>query len=155
MRRTANFSPCRTYRYALRRTWDAEKRTVLFIGLNPSTADECTDDATIRRCIGFAQAWGHGRLIMANLFAYRSTDPAALLKVADPVGAENDAWLRRLVQEADLTIVAWGIHGTLLQRHEHVLRMLPKVHCLGVTIAGHPKHPLYLPGGTAPVCFAA
>src|ERR1700691_893264 len=69
MRMGAVFSPCRRYRYALWREWGVlpgmpDKGYVLFVGLNPSTADETRDDATIRRCIAFAQAWGYSGLCM-------------------------------------------------------------------------------------------
>ena len=83
--RHAVFSPCRTYRYALSRVWAADKPYALFIGLNPSTADETLDDPTIRRCIDFAKRWGYGGLVMANLFAYRATDPAVMKRAAEPV----------------------------------------------------------------------
>ncbi len=73
MRTDAKLSDCRIYRYALWRIWDDAKPLVMFIGLNPSTADETEDDPTIRRCISFAQNWGYGGLYMANLFVFRAT----------------------------------------------------------------------------------
>ena len=91
--RHAVFSPCRTYRYALSRVWAADKPYALFIGLNPSTADETLDDPTIRRCIDFAKRWGYGGLVMANLFAYRATNPSEMKAATDPVGVANDEWL--------------------------------------------------------------
>ena len=155
MKRSARFSPCRKYRYVLRRVWDDGKPSVLFVGLNPSTADERLDDPTIRRCIGFARDWGYGSLVMANLFAYCSTDPAALARVDDPVGPRNNWWLSRLRREVDLVVVAWGSNGILLNRQNEVLRVLPAPKCLGLTKHGQPKHPLYLPAETTPVQFAA
>ena len=74
MNSTATLSLCRTYRYSLTREWGSGL-AVLFIGLNPSTADETLDDRTIRRCIAFARDWGYARLHMANLFAFRATEP--------------------------------------------------------------------------------
>ena len=79
--KTANFSSCHKYRYSLYRIWDKKKKFVLFIGLNPSTADEGMDDPTIRRCSGYAQNWGYGGFMMVNLFAYRTTFPSNLKKV--------------------------------------------------------------------------
>ena len=90
MLRSAAFSPCRRYRYCLSRVWNPKLPSVMFVGLNPSTADEQEDDPTVRRCIGFARNWNFGGLILVNLFAYRSTDPADLLRVDDPVGPGND-----------------------------------------------------------------
>jgi len=87
---------------------------VLFIMLNPSTADELRDDPTIGRCIGFARSWGFGSLAVGNLLAYRTTSPGELCASRDPVGSENDRWLTRLHEESTLTIAAWGNHGRLL-----------------------------------------
>ena len=79
MHRRTTFSSCRTYRYVLWRELDAANpRYALFIGLNPSTADEVADDPTIRRCKDFARRWGYGAVCVANLFAYRATKPAKL-----------------------------------------------------------------------------
>ena len=68
----------------------------MFIGLNPSTADEIQDDPTIRRCIRYAKDWNYGGYIMGNIFAYRSTDPKKLLHIDDPIGRKNDYWLKKL-----------------------------------------------------------
>lgn len=103
----AEFSPCRRYRYGLYRGWQLGTGFAMFVGLNPSTADETADDPTIRRCIAFARAWGYGALFMANLFAYRATNPTEMLAQADPVGPENDATLARLAAQADVVVAAW------------------------------------------------
>lgn len=150
MERTAHLSPCRRYRYALWRRW-GEGPHAMFVGLNPSTADETADDPTIRRCIAFARAWGFGALCMTNLFAYRATQPADMLVQDDPVGPENDAYLRRLAAEAGVVVAAWGTHGTHGGRHRVVRDMLPGLHYLRLTKDGHPGHPLYLPASLRPV----
>lgn len=149
MRGDAVFSRCRAYRYALWREWDPSGPTVLFVGLNPSTADHRHDDPTIRRCIGFARAWGFGRLAVGNLFAYRTPHPALLKQAAAPVGRANDRWLRRLAAEADLVVAAWGVHGAHRERSAAVLGYLPAPKCLGTTKDGAPRHPLYLPKAAA------
>jgi len=109
---SATFSPCRNYRYLLsRRLCDPESNNIshcVFIGLNPSTADETVDDPTIRRCMGFARSWGFGWLVMLNLFAFRSTDPRALKTAHDPVGQDNDAFLRTYTKNAGIIIAAWA-----------------------------------------------
>jgi hypothetical protein len=153
MDRSAHFSPCRQYRYILDRVWDAGKPTVMFVGLNPSTADECVDDPTIRRCMGFARDWGYGALVMVNLFAYRATHPSVLSEVADPVGPRNDYWLMAASRRVELILAAWGIHGTLRGRDAAALGKLKCVHCLGTTKAGHPRHPLYLPRRVTPTPY--
>jgi hypothetical protein len=150
---SAEFSACRRYRYVLRRVWDNVRPAVLFIGLNPSTATATINDPTIRRCIRFAQDWGFGSLLMANLFAYRATEPGILREIDDPIGPRNNWWLSNLQRKAGLVVAAWGIHGTLLSREAEVLHKLTDVHCLGITKAGHPKHPLYLPASAKPRRF--
>lgn len=110
MVRGAKLSDDRLYRYGLWRKWD-DRPKVMFIGLNPSTADEVEDDPTIRRCIGFANSWGYGGIVVANLFGFRATDPTALQKATDPIGPENDEWLYRLADEAALVVGAWGNGG--------------------------------------------
>lgn len=151
----ATFSGCRRYRYVLERRWDDALPAVLFIGLNPSTADEQTDDPTVRRCIRFARDWGFGSLLLANLFALRSTDPKGLVDAADPVGRWNDRWLKRLESRASLSVAAWGVHGTLRDRDQTVTARLVNLHCLGTTKDGHPRHPLYLRADTLPRPFSA
>lgn len=151
VKRSATFSPCRRYRYALWRTWDAARPGVLFIGLNPSTADEVADDPTIRRCMGYARSWGYGGVCVANLFAWRATKPADLRAAEDPVGADNDAWLARLADGASLVVAAWGNHGAWLGRSREVAEMLPDLHCLQRNRSGEPTHPLYLRRGLRPM----
>lgn len=147
----AVFSPCRTWRYSLQRSWSTSKRLVV-IGLNPSTADESKDDPTIRRCIGFAKRWGCGGLLMLNLFAFRATDPRELRNVSDPIGPENDGHLQRGTAGAPIVLAAWGAEGALFGRSADVRTKLylAGVHlfCLGTTAEGEPRHPLYLRGDT-------
>lgn len=147
---SATFSGCRRYRYVLERRWDEDLPAVLFIGLNPSTADEHSDDPTVRRCVRFARDWGYGSLLLANLFALRSTDPKRLVDAEDPVGRWNDRWLERLANRASLAIAAWGVHGVLRGRDQVIVARYRSLHCLGTTKEGHPRHPLYLRADTLP-----
>lgn len=146
----AYFSPCRTWRYFLHRIWDPEKQLLLVIGLNPSTADETKNDPTVTRCVNHARTWGYGGLIMMNAFAIRGTDPAVLKKVGDPVGPENDYWLRVMSQDINVgrILVCWGNHGLKFDRQKKVLSVLDyareELKCFGYTKEGAPKHPLYL-----------
>ena len=146
----AFFSKDRLYRYALWRIWDDKLPKVLFIGLNPSTADEIIDDPTIRRCMRYAQEWGYGGYIMGNIFAYRSTDPMQLKIIDNPIGIENNYWLKKLHAEASLTIGAWGNHGKYLSRGKTIIDNL---YCLKITKEGHPSHPLYLSSKLKPLIF--
>jgi hypothetical protein len=151
MERTADFSPCRRYRYALWRTWGGITGYAMFVGLNPSTADETEDDPTIRRCIAFAKEWGYGGLCMTNLFAYRATQPTDMMNADDPVGPDNDDWLRDAGGGASVVVAAWGVNGTFSGRNTAVRKTLPRLHYLRLTKAGHPGHPLYLPKTLRPV----
>jgi hypothetical protein len=149
LERSATLSPCRRYRYALWRRW-GPGAYVMFIGLNPSTADETQDDPTLRRCMTFARDWGYDALCMTNLFAYRATVPADMKRVAEPVGAENDRTLATLARGAGLVVAAWGTHGTHLDRGQWVRQLVPGLHHLRLTQGGHPAHPLYLPAALKP-----
>lgn len=148
--RSATFSDCRTYRYELWRRWGRGKYA-MFIGLNPSTADETKDDPTIRRCMSFARSWGYDALCMTNLFAFRATDPADMKKAAQPIGWDNDLMLTELARDAGVVIAAWGAHGTYMNRDQSVRLMVPGLHYLRLTKGGHPWHPLYLPSGLTPM----
>ena len=141
------FSDDRIFRYALWREWDLLNfRYCVIIGLNPSTADENLDDPTIRRCIGFAKAWGYGAMCIGNLFAFRATDPKQMMDASDPVGPDNDHYLRTMCKDAGLVVVAWGNHGQHMDRARKVVQILRKpMSCFGLTKSGSPCHPLYLP----------
>lgn len=150
MRRAAALSACGRYRYDLSRSW-AEGARVAFVGLNPSTADAEVDDPTIRRCVGFARAWGFGALRMVNLFAWRATDPRELALADDPVGVGNDAILRELRETCTLVVAAWGAHRMALERAATVVSLLGDFTVLGLTAAGHPRHPLYMRASCRPL----
>jgi len=111
---SAEFSPDRVHRYELWRTWDKSKGIAMFIGLNPSTADEIKNDPTVTRCINYAKKWGYGGMIMSNIFAYRATDPKIMKGATDPVGPDNDEWLVKSSKEAGLIVAAWGNHGEFM-----------------------------------------
>lgn len=141
----AVFSDGGEYRYRLSRTWNSSEPTLAFIMLNPSTADAEELDATCRRCKGYAEDWGFGEFVVGNIFALRSTDPEGLYDHPDPVGPENDEYLREIVEDADRVIAAWGGHGDLHGRGQEVAEMFSgELEALDTTQAGHPNHPLYL-----------
>lgn len=148
-------SPCRAYRYCLWRKWGGlltNGQYAVFVGLNPSTADEREDDPTIRRCVAYAKAWGYDALCMLNLFAFRATDPRDMQRAADPVGPENDEWIVRTIDDgAGVVVAAWGCGGSFLGRDRQVWALVPGLHCLRVTKDGHPQHPLYLPKHLTPI----
>lgn len=159
MKKSANISDCGKYRYTLSREWDSSRPTVLFVCLNPSTADASKDDPTIRRLVGFAKQWGYGKLWVANLFAFRATKPEDMKAARDPIGPKNDFLIQRLDEMASLsggiTVAAWGAHGNHLNRAEEVLKLLRDPYHLGLTKGGQPRHPLYLPKNVVPVKFGS
>jgi len=123
----------------------------MFIGLNPSTADETNDDPTVRRCINFAKLWGYSALCMTNIFAFRATDPMVMKAADDPVGHKNNAMLVDVSSGAGVVVAAWGVHGAHWNRGWEVRNLLwhtCKLKCMGLTKDAHPKHPLYLRGDT-------
>jgi hypothetical protein len=146
--------PLTPYRYTLRRL-RGPGPSCCWIMLNPSTATEHDDDPTIRRCIRFSVAWGYGRLVVVHLFALRSTNPAALAKHADPIGADNDQALVTAARQASAVVCAWGAHPSAVARARAVASLLRGVdlHCLGTTKHGQPRHPLYVKRGAAMVPF--
>lgn len=150
----AVYSDCECYRYALTRVWDQDGRRVNFVMLNPSTATEVQNDPTVERCERRARTLGYGAFAVTNIFAWRDTDPKAMRAASDPVGPENDAAILERADWADDVIAAWGTHGAHLDRGTRVADLLrnaarPLFH-LGLSKAGHPKHPLYLPYSQTP-----
>jgi hypothetical protein len=137
------------YRYFISRTWGSDRKVVTFIGLNPSTADAKQNDPTVLKCIRFAKSWDATKLLMVNLFAYRSSNPRDLWRVANPVGADNDGWILRAVEEADIVVAAWGNNGSYIGRANEVAkRFHGQLRALRVTKQGMPGHPLYIPAET-------
>jgi hypothetical protein len=156
----AEFSPCRTYRYKLWRMWDRLAPTIAFCMLNPSTADEQTNDPTVERCEWRARAWGYGCLLVVNLFALRSTDPKALYRAVDPVGPDNFEAIVWAMKVSTMFICAWGGHGKHCNVGPITLKRLHqfypgRAYALKINADGSPSHPLYLPYSLTPSAIAA
>ena len=149
----AVFSSDNRYRYGLWRNWNPHGRQVLFIGLNPSTADHEQNDPTIRRCIGFARNWGYDGVLVGNLFAYRATRPEDLRKASKPVGPDNQEWLLKLAAAAELVIACWGNEGSYLNQDQSIQPLFHEIHCLKVNSTGTPAHPLYLKKFLRPIPY--
>ena len=148
VRSSALHSACGHYRFRLDRAW-APGAGVLWVMLNPSTATEVRNDPTVERCERRSRAMGFPGYTVCNLFAWRSTDPAGLARTDDPVAPGNDAVILEAAAGAGLILCAWGAHGTRGGRGAEVARMLVaaghRLHVLGLTGGGQPRHPLYVP----------
>lgn len=145
---TAVYSPCEKYRYSLTRTWDDAAGKVAFVMLNPSTATEVQNDPTVERCERRARTLGFGAFRVTNIFAWRDTDPRKMRAAVDPIGPSNDDAIADACAWADQVIAAWGTHGEHLGRGASVEQILRRantpIYHLGLSKAGHPKHPLYI-----------
>lgn len=141
---SAIFSECRQYRYSLQR---GDYPRLCFIMLNPSTADATVDDPTIRRCMGFARREHCDGIEVLNLYALRATNPADLWTHPDPVGPENDDYLRAIARSYFSVIAAWGANAKP-ERVRQVRALFDecgvRLKHLGLTGQGQPRHPLYL-----------
>ena len=143
----AIISDCGKYRYELHREWDKDKGKVLFIMLNPSTADGEKDDLTTIRCINFAKKWGYGGLMIGNIYPFRAKRPKDLRKWTNNCGREeykalfeNMDYVKDMAKQADITVCAWG------GNHKGIpewINNIPNLHYLELCKDNvTPKHPL-------------
>lgn len=156
----ALFGPGGLHRYRLWRTWGDETNRVVFVGVNPSTAGATSDDATIRKCVGFAKRWGFGAMDMVNLFAWVDTDQRGLVAAHEPIGVENDCRIMQAFDGASRIVLAWGAGKTASVRKLITARIQAEARMLygyrpvqrgtfGETADGFAKHPLMLGYATA------
>jgi hypothetical protein len=148
----AEFSTERHYRYALWRVWNPDKGIVMFIGLNPSRANERKNDPTIRRVISFGYNWGFGGVVMANIYGWISPYPEDLQTCEDPIG-ENDKWVEALAKHCQRIVFAWGKFKQAEKWSQAIIDMFPDAYALKINKDGSPQHPLYVPGNVIPVKF--
>lgn len=139
----AKFSDDRKHRLALWRIWDISKPMVMFIGLNPSKADEGEDDNTIKKLKKITKYNNFGGFYMMNLFTFISTDPG-LLEVKGKYANHHDPLfdLKSIAEACDVIIFAWG-NFKVFGRDEEVKKMFPVAKALHINKNGSPKHPLY------------
>lgn len=142
VQKSALLSKDRKYRYILSRLWQEDGRILTSILLNPSKADGETDDNTSTFMMRWAMVHGYGMLLMVNLFAFRSTDPAGLNSADDAVGPRNDYHIRQAANAADTILVGWGNNGG--KRSLFVKARILRFHdlyCFGETKCGAPRFP--------------
>lgn len=158
------FSPCGQYRYFLSETWDVSRvfrpavRVAMWLMMNPSVAGIEHSDPTLRKTGSYSRLWGYGAQFVANVHAYRATDSKRLLEVDDPVGPDNDYWIKRMARRSAVCILAYGQPPkTLRPRAQEVVQMIAETGCrlqyLRLSKDGTPYHPLYLPGDLTPQEF--
>ena len=158
------FSKCRFYRWILKRELSIGKKSLIFVGLNPSKANSFNNDRTLVRIINFCSRWDYDNLYVINLFGLISKSPSQLLKSKDPIGRNNDLitlitlqfWRKNI--NCDLWL-GWGDKGQLSGRDHEVLKVIKKLSnlksnennyskrilSLGLSKKGNPRHPLYMP----------
>jgi hypothetical protein len=157
--KNTRFSTDRKHRYTLFRHWGDSAKFCVFIGMNPSGADEDAVDRTVDRCISFARDWGYGALYMLNTFSLRATDSNELMKSIDRLRSKNDIWIREIILSAPRVIAAWGEKGATRGRGKQVDKILlencdpDRVFCFGRNKGGSPKHPLYQPANQETVPY--
>ena len=155
IKREAVFDATRTYRYWLRREWDARLPGLTFVLLNPSIADEVNDDNAVRCCMRFACDWNFGSVEIVNLFGIVDTHPKKMKGFQNPVGSCNDQYVMESVNRASAVVIGWGNDGRHAGRAKEMLELL-KEHsllCLGKTTEGQPRYPSRLPTDTPRVKF--
>lgn len=154
----AVFSECRKYRYSLVRVWNIKQPSIMFIGLNPSTANETKNDPTIRRVIKLAFDFGYGSVYMMNLFPLVSPHPEALKEFYntpfhDIELEKNNELLKKVAMKCDEIVFAWGNFPIAHKRALEVIEMFPGAKCLKKNKNGTPGHPLYMPSNTQLINF--
>ena len=158
------FSRCGSYRWILKRELLIGKKTVVFLGLNPSKANSFNNDRTLSRIINFCSRWNYKNIYIINLFGLISKSSSRLSKSKDPIGGNNDLitlmtlqfWRKNI--NCDLWL-GWGDKGQLYGRDRVVLKLIKnmsnlnpnennqfkRVFSLGFSSKGNPRHPLYMP----------
>ncbi len=146
--RIASFSECGQYRYTLARIWDGMKPSILFVLLNPSTADAQQDDPTNRKCMYWAMRNGYGMLTFCNLFAWRSPYPKVMKAQPEPIGPANDEVIHEMIKSHKVVVAGWGNDGGHMGRDKVVLGFHDSWMCVGTNKGGQPSHPLYMKNAT-------
>jgi len=165
MKGTAQFSDCLKFRYTLTRDWSIsgeEKKNILFLMLNPSTADADIFDPTVKRCFNYAKRWGYNHMTVCNIYAYRATNPKDMLRAKEEginiIGQHNDSYIWGCAMEAQKIICAWGASPWSRDRAKEVIQVLErycgeKLFCLKKSKDGCPVHPLYQKNDLIPAKF--
>jgi hypothetical protein len=145
--RGTKFSPCKKYRLQLWRLWDDQLPIIMFLMLNPSSADAHNDDPTIRRCVNFTKNWGYGGFYIGNLYPLISSKPKLLLESLSVSHSENKLNLDEMAEKCDKIICSWGnfeIVKKLGIPNDFLVDYKNKLYYISKSKNETPKHPLYL-----------
>ncbi len=160
--KSATISDCGLYRWSLTRDWTLPTmppRPILWIGMNPSTADAKFDDPTCRREINFSRSWGFTKYLKGNMLGYRSTDPNSLpFDPSEAEGLENRKYLLSMARQVEAIVLCYGnlpsrYHEKIIETVAELRRLPADLLCLGKNRNGSAKHPLYLSAKTLPQPF--
>lgn len=141
MIKSAILSKNRKHRYLLSRIWDLDNENILFIMLNPSSADEDIDDATTTKVISFSKKWGYGGLHICNLYTYRTSSPKKLFSVQKNKRGSNKSEIKKYAKKCSKIVYAWGNKEKV---PPWLNQMVPNPSFIELSKEGVPKHPLYL-----------
>lgn len=165
MLKSAKFNPEGTHRMYLSRIWEEKHSKILFIGLNPSTADGMEDDHTVRRLISFARDWGFGGFYLVNAYSFKATDPKDLIVHLRTTPRTqlieeykvNLKYIKLYHTICQQTVYCWGTNipeGNLANTWmDRLLRATKGGYCFGLSKDGYPLHPLMLPSNTQLIQF--
>ncbi len=142
--RSADISNDKKDRFSLSRIWDSKKPKALYIMLNPSYADDESDDPTIRRLIFFSKKFKFGGFYVTNLFTQITPYPKEL-NLDNNSKKKNLKIISELIKKSDLIVYAWG---NLVSEPIQLRKLIESPLCFGINKNGTPKHPLYLRSDT-------
>lgn len=127
------------------------ERTLVVIGINPSTATAEKFDHTISRVNGFLKKYNFDSFKMINIYPFRSTKPDMLPMMLDSnIHKQNLIEIKKALHGAEVILCAWG---DLIFKRTYLIQCLNDIadivetkhiptYCLGLTMAGNPRHPL-------------
>lgn len=154
MEYNAILSEDKEYRYMLSRTWNKNKKIIMFVWLNPSTADDKINDPTITRCINYTKEWWYWWFIMCNLFAYRSTNPNNMKKYKNPIWKDNDKYIELYYNKTEKVICMWWNHWNFMMQSKNFKeKYKEKLFFLEKNKSWEPKHLLYSKSNLKPRKF--
>lgn len=142
--RMSEWSSDKQRRYKLGRFWSTGIICTV-IGLNPSYADDRTDDPTNRRLIALLSGLGYGGYWLVNLLPNVTPYPAQLGQVGKRFSSLNKKAVWQSINQSQVIIFAWGSTGAKYAHRRQIYEMVQQPMCFGVTRLGEPRHPLYLP----------